>query len=115
MVWLILGPSGVGKSSFGGWLAAKQSWLHLEIDQYPRDGIGVYKLRTEWDTFYGGQSASPLSHTIRKLLEAKSREHCALTFPSNLILHPDQINAGGHLTSIRYSLCHLRNGDYDNV
>jgi hypothetical protein len=34
-VWLVLGPSGIGKRSFGEWLATERNWLHLEIDRYP--------------------------------------------------------------------------------
>jgi adenylate kinase family enzyme len=50
-VWLILGPSGVGKSDFGGWLHTELNWLHLEIDRSDGDGIDLNALRPEWDAF----------------------------------------------------------------
>ena len=75
-VWLILGPSGAGKSSFGEWLAAERNWLHLEIDQFPKDGIDVNNLRGEWDEFYGRGNAECLGEVLRQRLEANSSTLC---------------------------------------
>lgn len=52
VIWLILGLSGTGKSSFGQWLAAERGFLHLEIDPPAGDGIDLEGLRPEWNEFY---------------------------------------------------------------
>jgi hypothetical protein len=76
-VWLILGPSGAEKSSFGKWLAAKRNWLHLEIDQYLQDGIDLQNLRA-----------------LQQRVAANSRMSCVLTFSGCLVLPPERIVAG---------------------
>ena len=77
----ILGPSGVGKSSFGQWLAAERNWLHLEIDRYPDgDGIDLNSLRSEWDEFYTRKKPERLTEVISKRLQP-NEVGAALTFP----------------------------------
>jgi len=92
--WLILGPSGVGKSDFGRWLAAERNWLHLEIDQCPKDGIDLYDLRAEWDDFYYRGNPDGLGEALRRRLEKTSSARAVLTFPGNLVLCPDVMVTG---------------------
>lgn len=93
-IWLILGPSGVGKSSFGDWLATEQNWLHLEIDRYPAgDGIDLNNLRPEWNEFYEGGKAKRLGEAVQQRLEANAKAYGVLTFPGNLILSPSLVIA----------------------
>jgi shikimate kinase len=87
-VWLILGPSGVGKSDFGGWLHTELNWLHLEIDRSDGDGIDLNALRPEWDAFLKQNNAQP----FRTRLE-HAKISAALTFASNFVLNVDQIAA----------------------
>jgi shikimate kinase len=91
--WLILGPSGAGKSHFGQWLAAKQKWLHLEIDQCGRDGIDVNKLRSEWDLFYNERNATPLGSALQNRLEDSAKQRGVLTFPGTVALSTDHMAA----------------------
>src|ERR1700682_877827 len=101
MVWLILGPSGSGKSSFGQWLAAERNWLHLEIDRYREgDGIDLNNLRREWNEFYLHRNAECFGGVLRKRIEANSRSQSALTFPGDLVLSPDHMIAA-HSAGIR--------------
>jgi hypothetical protein len=92
-IWLILGPSGAGKSSFGEWLAAERNWLHLEIDQYPKDGIDAHSLRREWNEFYDRGNAKLLAGALKQRFRANSKIGCAITFSGCLVLRPDQILA----------------------
>ncbi len=95
-IWLVLGPSGSGKSSFGQWLAGERDWLHLEIDRYPDgDGIDLNSLRLEWDDFYGKRIADGLSKAVQRRLQA-NKTGTALTFPGNLILDLDHIRAAAN-------------------
>jgi adenylate kinase family enzyme len=55
------GPSGSGKSSFAARYLTSLGWIHLEIDQHPKDGITEHNLRTEWNRFYVGHERSCLA------------------------------------------------------
>lgn len=93
-ICLILGPSGVGKSSFGEWLATERNWLHLEIDRFPEgDGVDLNTLRPEWDEFYLAGNAKRLGGAVQQRLEEISKTRAVLTFPGNLILSPDHVIA----------------------
>lgn len=96
-IWLILGPSGAGKSSFGQWLAAERNWLHLEVDQYPRDGIEEHRLRAEWDEFYERGNPRLLGEVLQERLAANSKIGCVLTFPGCLMLSPERIVAAAQV------------------
>lgn len=93
-LWLILGPSGSGKSSFGKWLAAERNWLHLEVDRYPEgDGIDLLNLRAEWNEFYEHGNPKGLGEAVQRRLGANSKARGVLTFPGNLVLSPDRVIA----------------------
>lgn len=95
--WLILGPSGVGKTCFGKWLAMELNWLHVEIDRYPDgDGIDLSNLRSEWNAFYHETNAAALSQTLRRRLQ-QDRMNIVLTFPGNLVLSPEHITAASQV------------------
>ena len=94
MVWLILGPSGAGKSSFGQWLNSERNWLHIEIDRFPEgDGIALNNLSYEWNAFCDSRNGEPLRVILRKRLEERSKAHGVMTFPGNLVLSPDHMDA----------------------
>ena len=93
-IWLILGPGGAGKTSFGKWLAAERNWSHLEIDQYPDgDGIDFHNLRAEWDEFYGHGNPKALGDAVQQRLGANPIARGVLSFPGNLVLSEDQMIA----------------------
>ena len=97
LIWLVFGPSGVGKSCFGKWLALEQNWMHLEIDQHPLDGIDSYKLRPEWEEFYTNRgSALPLRQAIEERMGGVRTAHCVLTFPGCFALDQRHITAADH-------------------
>ncbi len=93
LIWLILGPSGTGKSSFGKWLAAERDWLHLEADRFREDGIDLLNLRAEWDEFYYRGNPAGLDNAVQIRLEANSKTFGVLTLPGRVILSVDQMLA----------------------
>ena len=103
-IWFILGPSGVGKSSFGEHLSS-EGWFYLEIDQFDKnsvtspDGIDAYNLRAQWDAYYHEHDPAEL---IRELDKRSKAADCVLTFPGNLILVQDHIAAAADKATIIY-------------
>jgi hypothetical protein len=91
-LWLVFGPSGTGKSSFGDYLAKERDWLHLEVDQFhsPRetapDGMDVHDLRRPWDAFYEACDPAPLAAELARRTAAQGKAGCVLTFPSGVLL-----------------------------
>ena len=93
-VWLILGPSGVGKSYFSRFLAQHKNFLHLEVDTYSIEGLGSYNnegidihnLRREWELFYTQKTGKPLVKEITRRSKRVKREGAILSFPSTVVL-----------------------------
>jgi hypothetical protein len=98
-IWLILGPSGAGKTSFGQFLATEKNWLNLEIDQFthpgdpPVDGINYHHLRAPWDRFYAHHDASDLHSEISTRIACQEKVGCILTFPSGVVLSTAHLQA----------------------
>ena len=95
MIWLVFGPSGVGKTSFGHWLATERHWMHLEIDLEGIDGIDYHDLRAEWDEFLRG-SAHHFRQTIEERMKASGASDGVLTFPGCFVLTPDCVINASH-------------------
>jgi adenylate kinase family enzyme len=101
-IFFLLGPSGVGKSSFGKYLKHSHGWMHLEIDQYPNDGVDIHRLRKEWNLFYNNHDSTSLVNNLHQRLIAADCSNCVLTFPSNLILSHQHIKSCSSVIHICY-------------
>jgi hypothetical protein len=103
-VLFLLGPSGAGKSQLGKWLAEDLGFVHVEIDRFGEgDGIDLEGLRREWDRFYHHSQPSDLARAARD--RAAGAAGAVLSFPGNLVLGPNQLEAAqneGILTFILY-------------
>jgi shikimate kinase len=102
MWWFILGPSGVGKSSFGQYLAQEKNWLHLEIDQFPNDGINIHQLREPCDNFYHKKDSSSLVAELTQRVTSQGKAGGVATFPGNFVLFQEHITACRSLIAIFY-------------
>jgi hypothetical protein len=81
MHYFLLGPSGVGKTTFGDWLGARR-YLHIPIDRPDRrDGIDVAGLRDLWNKL-GQGDPGPMADELQDRADAKGKKGCVLTFPS---------------------------------
>src|ERR1022692_1547936 len=90
----ILGPSGVGKTHLAGHLGSTPAYLHVEIDRPAEgDGIDIEGLRTEWDQFWGGESAVPIAAALTGRARAQQRAACVVSFPSQVLFSLSQITA----------------------
>lgn len=98
------GPSGSGKSSFASEYLTSLGWIHLEIDQHPKDGITENKLRAEWHDFYA--THNPTSLHAELLRRADRSPGIVLSFPGNLVFSPDHIRAAGNHFCIAYLYGH---------
>ncbi len=97
---IITGPSGVGKSSFCKYLESK-GWLHLEVDQHPKDGVDELNLRIEWDAFFNRGNPDLLVKELgRRLRESKSAG-VVMSLPSGAIPSPSPLSASRDKLLIR--------------
>lgn len=62
-----------------------QSWLHLDIDQFPNDGIVLHNLRTEWDDYVNHGNPKPLINELYRRLSDQKKDNIVLSFPGNLL------------------------------
>jgi gluconate kinase len=101
----LAGPSGSGKSHFAKTcLAAKHGWLHLEIDQHPKDGIDKNDLRSEWDEF--DKRCKPVALHRELLKRAHSPRHVVLSFGSRQVFSPQHVKAAHRYFHIAYLYGH---------
>lgn len=101
LMWFILGPSGVGKSSFGQYIAHAKGWLHLEIDQFPNgDGIDTHGLREPWDLFFLKKDPSALAAELARRVESEKSQGGVASFPGGVVLSPDHIKVCRGLIAI---------------
>ena len=96
-IWFILGPSGVGKTTFAEYLANHQNWLHLDFDRprKPRgDNVDRLKMWKQLDNFFFKFKKRPLLRAIRKKVAPLSdATGIVLSFPSDYVASPDHISA----------------------
>ena len=81
----VLGPSGSGKTTLGRWLAEDLGLLHLEMDLWGRDAMGVHSLRKEWDAFWGRADAASLVSAACERADGAGCQGAVLTFPSAFV------------------------------
>ena len=89
----ILGPSGVGKSAFGNYLAQTHGWLHLEI----------HHLQHEWKLFFRQMNTLHLVRTLRQRMTSANKTNCVLTFPGGQVLSPEYIK----VCALSVQICYL--------
>jgi len=105
-ILFIFGPSGVGKSTFGNYLAQTHGWLHLEMDQFPNPRnvarvFDILQLQHEWDLFCL-QNPLPLVRALRQRVASANKTNCVLTFSSGLVVTPELIKVFAPSTQICY-------------
>ena len=91
--YFILGPSGVGKTTLGDFIADHQKYLHLRIDTgvAGEDGIDVERLRKQWDILLRTGNFDPLVQELDKRALDAEKVGCILTFSSCLIFSKEGI------------------------
>ncbi len=80
----IFGPSGVGKSTLGNWLAEDLGFLHLEVDCHPQDGIDLAGIRNEWEEFCSKLDGQPLCRLLRERIRSAELRAMVVSFPSTV-------------------------------
>lgn len=71
MHYFLLGPSGVGKTTFGDWLQDNRRYLHIAVDRGDRDnGLNTEGLIELWNKLLEGNPA-PFDSELQKRARAK--------------------------------------------
>jgi len=99
-ILFILGPSGVGKSTFANYLVQTHGWLHLDLDQ--PNSIEINQLQHEWESFYSQRKALHLIQNLRQRVTSANKTNFIITLPSTEVLSPEHIKACLPLIQICY-------------
>jgi hypothetical protein len=90
MHYFLLGPSGVGKTTFGDWLQENLQYLHVAVDRGDKpNGLIAEGLTESWRKLLQGDPA-PFARELHE--RAKGKKGCVLTFYSVDIFAPDEID-----------------------
>jgi hypothetical protein len=93
MHYFLLGPSGVGKTTFGDWLQAQRQYLHIAVDRGDEvDCLTAEGLIESWHKLTQGDPA-PFASALQDRAEANGKKGCALTFWSVVFCEPHVIEA----------------------
>jgi hypothetical protein len=88
---LVLGPSGVGKSTVSRWIKKEFQFLHLDIDK-PR-GFARNGLPADWDECISRIDFARLATFVLQRVDSKKRAGAVLSFPTEHVLTREQIDA----------------------
>jgi len=103
--YFILGPSGVGKTTFGDFVAQRGKYLHLKIDTgiEGENGIDVEGIRDQWDILASEHDFVPLALKLNRRAADAAVQGCILTFPSGIVFDQNEIRtADKYHIAIRY-------------
>jgi hypothetical protein len=103
MHYFVLGPSGVGKTTFGDWLQANRQYDHLAVDRGDeQNGLIAEGLVDPWNRLTQGDAA-PFGEALQERADAEGKKGCVLTFYSVDFFPLDWIvYLAGHDIAVRY-------------
>jgi hypothetical protein len=91
-LWLIGGPSGVGKSHYCPLIARLKNFLWLEFDTPPRDAVADLGLGCVWRAFWACNEKPLVAEFKDRAAEAR-RDGVIISLPSNCLLPPRVLQA----------------------
>ena len=93
-VVFLLGLSGAGKTTLGGWLAEDMGFLWIEIDRLDGgNALDTEGLLAEWEMFAKFGQAGNLASALRARALGTRASGTVLTFPSTTIFHASHLAA----------------------
>ena len=103
MHYFLLGPSGVGKTTFANWLEANREYLHIAVDRGDDPSALITKgLIEQWVKLRNGDPA-PFASELQKRAETAGKKGCVLTFWSVIFYPPDGVELlATHNIAVRY-------------
>jgi hypothetical protein len=104
-VLLLVGPSGSGKTTLGDWIAADLGFVHLDVDQYPAQGLDVEQLRVHWDRLWKSREPDDFAGAVRARAARAGRRGTVVSFPCDVMMHMLHIRdaeASGMSTVVLY-------------
>jgi hypothetical protein len=101
MHYFLLGPSGVGKTTFGNWLQDNRQYLHIPADR--GDGYGGLVAERLWGLWIKLKQGDPKPFADELQARAKGKNGSVLSFPSAEFFEPKQIdNLAAYDIAVRY-------------
>lgn len=92
-ICFLFGLSATGKTHFARYIAARNDWIHIEIDQaYGKiKGLELYGFQDEWNDFITTGDLRSLIKKIYAKMVTEQKSGAILTFPSGRFLDLKQI------------------------
>lgn len=84
LIFFILGPSGVGKTTLCDHLAL-HGMLHINFDRPDCNGVDQEGLRSEWNAFLDDRNPQTLAEAIRHRVRGAARGGATITCPSGIV------------------------------
>jgi hypothetical protein len=102
MHYFLLGPSGVGKTTFGDWLQNNRQYHHLAVDRGDEpNGLTAEGLIELWNKVL--QAPAPFATKLQDRAETEGKKGCVLTFPSVTFFAPGWVDhLAKHSMAVRY-------------
>ena len=101
MHYLLLGPSGVGKTTFGDWLGANRGfrYLHIDVDGGGKtDALTAEGLKESWDKL-AQKDPAPFARKLQNLAKLKARTGVCSHFRVSRISGPGGLTISPNITS----------------
>ena len=94
-ILLVLGPSGVGKSTVSKWIETEFQFLHLDIGR--NRGFARNGLPSDWDVCISRIDFALLATLVLQRIDSEKRAGAVLSFPTVHVLTREQIDVASRV------------------
>jgi len=80
---LLMGPSGVGKTTLAQWVVEDFNFIHIDFDLWEGDTPEIKRSRKDWETYKLTGDVSNLKEYVDGRISAAGVQGAVLSFPSD--------------------------------